>query len=171
MNESSKIEKYSFRIRHFLIIILVALACIPLGYILYFGVAIYEGSSHVLHEADGGFKKAKSSVNPEQLRAWALSEISRHSETNTDGSGHDISSEIPDYMQRLYPDLPEDATVYPDHDQPYVDICWGGGFFHWTIDIGSTNFTETTGATNEYTTAEWVPGIYYSREDTAHPIQ
>jgi predicted negative regulator of RcsB-dependent stress response len=33
-------------------------------------------------EADAGFKKAEKTINPEQLRAWALDEIQKYSVTN-----------------------------------------------------------------------------------------
>jgi hypothetical protein len=65
------------------------------------------------------------------------------------------------------------TSVYPktSKSEGSVIIYWGGGFFHWTIDIGPTNDAETTGSTNDYKTVEWVPGIYYSREDTRHPFK
>jgi hypothetical protein len=117
----------------------------------------------VLKEADDGFKKAKATIDPEKLRAWALEEISKKQSTHTNPP----NSEIPIYIQNLYVDPPEDMVV----DENTVTIYWGGGFFHWMLEIGSTNFSETTGATNHFTTVEWVPGIYYSREDTRHPFK
>jgi hypothetical protein len=124
----------------------------------------------VLKVADEGFKKAKATIDPEKLRAWALEEISKR---NTNTNFFMSNSEIPANIVNLYSDSPEDVSVnkYNDPNQSYVEICWGGGFFHWMIDIGSTNYIETTGATNTYTTVEWVPGIYYSREDTRHPFK
>jgi len=125
-------------------------------------------ADQVLNEADGGFKKARETINPEQLRAWALQEIQKHSVTN---EANIPNSEIPSYIQKLFLEPVEDAGVYKYADETNVTICWGGGFFHWKIDIGPTNFTETTGVTNDFTTVEWVPGIYYSREDTRHPFK
>jgi hypothetical protein len=121
-------------------------------------------------EADAGFKKAEKTINPEQLRAWALDEIQKYSVTN----GANLpNSEIPDYIQNLYSVPVEDFSVFPktSEREGSVTICWGGGFFHWMIDIGPTNDIETTGATNNFTIVEWVPGIYYSREDTRHPFK
>jgi len=125
-------------------------------------------ADQALTEADGGFKKARETINPEQLRAWALQEIQQHSVTN---EANIPVSEIPSYIQILFLEPAEDAGVYKYADETNVTICWGGGFFHWMIDIGPTNFTETTGVTNDFTTVEWVPGIYYSREDTRHPFK
>jgi hypothetical protein len=127
-------------------------------------------SPKVVVEADEGFKKAEATIDPEKLRAWALEEISKQS---TNANVFMSNSEIPTNIANLYSDSPEDVSVkkYDDPNQSYVEICWGGGFFHWMIDIGSTNYTETTGAANDYTTVEWVPGIYYTREDTRHPFK
>jgi hypothetical protein len=128
---------------------------------IFYQVGIDEHSA--VEEADDGFKKARATIDPEKLRAWALEELSKKRITNTNPP----DSEIPIYIHNLYADPPGDFTV----DNDTVTIYWGGGFFHWMIDIGSTNYTESTGATNDYTTVEWVPGIYYSREDTRHPFE
>jgi hypothetical protein len=126
----------------------------------------------IVVEADAGFKKATQTIDPEKLRAWALEEIAKHKPSTNDFAGKDIpDSEIPSYIQALYPYPAEDATVRFDENQPYVMIVWGGGFFHWKIDIGSTNLIGTTGSGNHFTTVEWAPGIYYSREDTRHPFK
>jgi hypothetical protein len=118
----------------------------------------------VVKEADEGFKKAKATIDPEKLRAWALEEISKKQSTNTNPP----DSEIPIYIRNLYADPPETFEV----DTSTVTIYWGGGFFHWMIDIGDTNYTETTGVVeNHFTTVEWVPGIYYTREDSRHPFK
>src|ERR1700691_255286 len=92
-------------------------------------------------EADAGFKKAEKTTNPEQLRAWALEEIQKHSVTN---EANLPNSEIPNYIQNLYSIPIEDFSVYPktSKSEGSVIIFWGGGFFHWTIEIGSTNYTE-----------------------------
>jgi hypothetical protein len=111
-------------------------------------------------EADAGFKKAKQIIDPEQLRAWALESINRWPATN---GWHTIpESEIPKNIQTLYNYLPEDASVTGDT----VVIFWGGGFFHWALEIGSTNVSRPFNSGNpEYPyNFEWVRGIYYSRE-------
>jgi hypothetical protein len=110
--------------------------------------------------ADAGFKKAKQTIDPEQLRAWALESIKRWPNTN---GWHAIpDSEIPNYIRNLYSYPPGDASVAGDR----VIIFWGGGFFHWVIEISSTNFSEPFKPDNpEYPyNFEWVKGIYYSRE-------
>ena len=117
-------------------------------------------ADQALNEADGGFRKAKNTINPEQLRTWALESIERR--TNL----HEVYKSMPDNIRNLYEE-PPDVSV----NESCVVLMWGGGFFHWEIDIGPTNYTETTGVENIHTTVEWVPGIYYSREDTRHPFK
>ena len=48
------------------------------------------GADQVLKEADGGFKKAKATINPEELRVWALAEIAKHQPVNNDIEGNGI---------------------------------------------------------------------------------
>ncbi len=116
-------------------------------------------------QADKGFKKAKETISPEALRAWALEEISKYPNTNNNSlnSPQIPNSEIPNYVQTLFAQLPEDAWVNKDGDQTYVKIFWGGPFFHWTFEIGSTNYVPPVNAVE--TAIKWVPGIYFTRED------
>jgi hypothetical protein len=68
----------------------------------------------------------------------------------------------------LYSEPPEMMMVNTNT----ITIYWGGGFFTWMIDVGDTNYTETTGIVeNHFTTIEWVPGIYYSREAAKYPFK
>jgi hypothetical protein len=133
---------------------------------VYFGpyVWVFYGVNRAAHqavnEADEGFRKAKTTINPETLRVWALASIEHRTNWN------EVYSSMPDYIRNLYAD-PPDVSI----DGSCVVLMWGGGFFHWEIDIGPTNYVETTGVENIYTTVEWVPGIYYSREDTRHPFK
>jgi hypothetical protein len=115
---------------------------------------------HFVVEADTGFKSAKQTIDPEQLRAWALESVKRWPDTN--GMRPIPASEIPQYIRNLYAYPPEDASVTEDR----VVVFWGGGFFHWVIEIGDTNFSKPFNSGNpEYPyNFEWVKGIYYSRE-------
>jgi len=114
--------------------------------------------------ADAGFKKAKMTIDSEKMRTWALMEIAKGQHAIPD-------SEIPDYIQKLYDEPVEGALVENDAGTDHVELIWGGGFFHWGFSVGSTNYFLAAGVQNTYTMAEWVPGIYYGREDTAHKIQ
>ncbi len=114
----------------------------------------------IVVEADAGFKKAKQTIDSEQLRAWALKLIREWPETN--GPQRIPESEIPPYIQNLYSYPPEDVSVLDNK----VVIFLGGGFFHWVIEIGSTNFFKPF--KNNYSeyqyNFEWTRGIYYTRE-------
>jgi hypothetical protein len=112
----------------------------------------------IVAEADAGFKRAKQTIDPEQLRVWALESIKRWPATN--GYQAIPESEIPKYIQNLYSSPPEDAMVMGDS----VTIFWGGGFFHWVIEVGSTNFEHSANESADYQTVEWRRGIYYSHE-------
>jgi hypothetical protein len=53
----------------------------------------------IVAEADAGFKRAKQTIDPGQLRAWALESIKRWPSTN---GAHAIpESEIPKYIRDL----------------------------------------------------------------------
>jgi hypothetical protein len=119
-------------------------------------------------EADAGFKKAKTTIDREKLRAWALTTIEKYRSTNNEDIITDIpNSEIPNYIQNLYALRPESAFITRTGDnQSYVAIMWGGGFFHWGLEVGNTNFSLPLNSNNpEYPfDFEWIPGIYYTRE-------
>lgn len=124
-----------------------------------------------IYHADEGFKQAKKTVDPEALRVWALQTIAKSSATNTDGNGMMIevtSNSVPDSILHMYTVPPEDISVTPGKSghPGEVDVCWGGGFFHWWLTISETNNIEPYKSDNpEYPyNYEWVPGIYYSRE-------
>ncbi len=116
----------------------------------------------IVVKADAGFKRAKQTIDPEQLRTWALEAVRRWPSTNDLGFQTIPDSEIPHYIQNLYSYPPEDASVSGNT----VSIFWGGGFFHWVIQIGNTNYSEPFNSGNpEYPyNFEWTNGIYYTRE-------
>jgi hypothetical protein len=119
----------------------------------------------IVRDADAGFRKAKKTIQPEQLRSWALESI--RSYTGTNGYSQEIPiSEIPPSIKTLYSIASEKAWATPKSadSEAFVLIYWGGGFFHWGFYIGSTNFTVSTNLEMDHQIAEWVPGIYYMHE-------
>ena len=147
--------------------------------------------------ADAGFKRAKKTIGPELLRAWAMGEVPKYLQHTNDFFPSVIpNSEIPAYLEKLYLEPVEDVTIWRDAGDTnitinkagsqqmdqleitmraaqtnggIVEVCWGGPFFHWKFEIGPTNFVLPP---DSFVTAvEWVPGIYYTREDTAHPFK
>ena len=114
-------------------------------------------------QADKGFKKAKETINPEQLRAWALEEIQKYSVTNKDGQISIPNSDIPSYIKELFGEPPAEASVGEYGGEKCVFFSWGGPFFDWSIIIGSTNLAPQFNS--EETVTRWVSGIYFSRYD------
>jgi hypothetical protein len=116
-------------------------------------------------EADKGFRKAKETINPEQLRAWALKEIEtqKSSITNEDGLIPIPNSEIPSYIKELFDEPPAVAGITKYGSQKCVWFNWGGSFFDWSIFIGPTNLVPQY--SSEETTTRWVPGIIFSIYD------
>ena len=163
MNQPPSTKIKSRRTLKFIFVVLavVMLFCsLPIGWLVWSGFSMYRGVKQSIVEADAGFRKATNTIDPETLRTWALQEIQNHS--NTNGSVSISTSEIPAPIKNLYSIPPEDA----ESDGSTVTIYWGGGFFHWVIEIGSTNFSEpfNSGNSDYPYNFEWVKGIYYSRE-------
>jgi hypothetical protein len=146
---------------------------------------------------DAGFKKAKKAIAPERLRARALGEVPGHLRSQSDSfPGKIIDSEIPEYLLKPYPKPVEDAVVMGDVDFKNIarnraglrqvgelettehasqtngglaQVCRSGPFVHWMADEGPTNFVLPPDPL--VTTVQWVPGIYYTCEDTVHPFR
>jgi len=114
-------------------------------------------------EADKGFKKAKATINPEQLRTWALEEIPKCSVTNEDGEIFIPNSDIPNYIKELFSEPPNEACVWENGGQKCILFGWGGPFFNWSIIIGQTNFVPLLSP--EESATKWVSGVYFSRYD------
>lgn len=153
-----------------LIVVAILFIGIPVGFIVSLGIAFDHKFNQTLQTADAGFARAKQTINPEDLRSWALKEISQYPITNQTDDAREIpSEEVPGYLRDLYTQPLEDAWVEKSGDQTYVQVFWGGALFHWMFYVGATNLVPS--ANSEVKTAEWVPGIYYGREDTRHPIK
>jgi hypothetical protein len=160
MNEAPPIAK---RVLKNLFGLFVFWAVVVVGLLAVFLGGLFLEAAMTVHHADEGFKRARRTINPEELRRWAFQEINKHG----GAKNSDIPrSEIPDYIQRLYSERPEVATAVKAPGQPSrVVIFWGGGFFHWVIDIGETNYSKPYVIENsDYCNFEWTNGIYYSRE-------
>ena len=148
---------------------LIALAVIPViaASIFYgrFYVYGFLSARNAVRTADAGFKKAKQTINAEDLRTWALETIKRYPDTN-DGSPSIPQSEIPKYIRDLYSQPPfETAVLQRGSNQSSVLFMWGGGLFAWSIEVGQTNLISETNP--EYPrTFTWAPGIYYTRESS-----
>jgi hypothetical protein len=177
----------SKRTKKIILGIVITVICVPIFTVLFFVVLFFLSPYLDTHAADAGFRKAKKTIDPEELRLWALEEISKNPTNHGIFPPQILNSEIPSYMQKLYSERVEDAVIWKHagntnftlltlHSnsvekigQTNVTIFWGGPFFHWMFEIGSTNFVPPKDS--QVTTVEWVPGVYYCREDTAHPFK
>jgi hypothetical protein len=143
----------------------VVILVVVMGLIIVVSGSVFFGPGMVLFQADEGFKHARKTVNAEELRQWALEEISKHAGTD---ESRVPASEIPHFVKSLYSSPPNEVLVIPARppDPSYVIVAWGGGFFHWLIRIGDTNYSEPYLSGNgEYPYSfEWTNGIYYTRE-------
>ena len=187
MNETATNSGVSKKVKRIIWIIIITVVGFPILAIVSVWTLISFDTSRTLHKADAGFRKAKQTIDPEQLRTWALQEIAKNPTNNGIFSPKIPNSEIPSYMQKLYSQPVEDAVIwkFPSNTnfvlltvnsnsveqigQTNVTIFWGGPFFHWMFEIGPTNFVPPLDS--EVKTAEWVPGIYYGRENTVDPIK
>ncbi|HXB59986.1 MAG TPA: hypothetical protein VNU95_10495 [Candidatus Acidoferrales bacterium] len=190
MNEAPTISSGASKSRRrflwaWIILIILAVFCSPF---IFAGLFFLLNPLPTAKAADAGFKKAKETIDPEQLRAWAMGEIPKYPpQANSIFPPKILNSEIPNYLQKLYSEHVEDAYVYREPDstnivmtngpmqiiknagQTNITIFWGGPFFHWMLEIGATNYVPEKDP--QVMIIEWVPGIYYAREDTVHPFQ
>jgi hypothetical protein len=152
MNAPPQIKKKRSRRIWIIVVLILLVPAIPIGFFASIPlIAVYK--------ADSGFKKAKKTIDPEELRQWALQEIESHSSTN----GAISNSEIPAKVKNLYDYSPEACVVPKTEDhETCVMIMWGGGFFSWGFDIGPTNYVASTNF--DYMPFIWRPGIYYRHE-------
>jgi len=181
--ENSGASKSKKRTWFWIILVVLVIFFTP---ILLLGFFVFHQLS--AESADAGFRKAKQTIDPEQLRAWALQEIAKNPTNDGIFPPQIPNSRIPSYIQKLYWQSAEDAVIYKvagntnltlltlnsnsvkeDVGYTNVTISWGGPFFHWFFKIGPTNYVPLPDS--YISTAEWVPGIYYGREDTIHPIK
>jgi hypothetical protein len=164
MNEAPKTNYGASEVKRrvpWIWIILLLVAAITAG-ISHYELWLSTPAEDVI-QADKGFKKAKETINPEELRAWALKEIPKCSVTNEDGQIFIPNSDIPSYIKELFGEPPVEASVGEYRGEKYVSFSWGGAFFDWGIAIGSTNLASPFNS--EETTTRWVPGIYFARYD------
>jgi hypothetical protein len=134
--------------------------CLPVLYILSWITAPIIA----VYKADEGFKRAVRTIDPEPLRAWALKTVDDYA---ADGIRRIPTGDIPGPLQNLYVHRPNGAAIYRYQDgNSTVVIFWGGGFFHWAMEIGDTNFIKPfVNENSDYRyNFEWTNGIYYTRE-------
>lgn len=137
-----------------LVTITTLVAAAALIGVTYFNpIALGHRSSHQF------FSHIESTIDPEELRIWAANLASKHGfETKP------AASELPSDFLNLSSQRPRVliCSTNANNDQPYVMLIYGGGFYHWGMDIGPTNFVRQNDPA--FTTIQWVPGIYFRHE-------
>jgi hypothetical protein len=102
------------------------------------------------------FGSVKRDVDPEELRKWAakLAAITPTSRVTN-------SSELP---VPLRDSEFENGWIREasQNDSWCMTLIYGGGFFHYGIEIGPTNFLDSSSP--QFTVIQWVPGIYFRHE-------
>jgi len=132
------------------VFLVVLFICMLLAGLLFYQSQLELRRSVV--EADSGFTKATNSINPEELRAWALKNIQNKA------TEKELYDSMPEYIRTLYRNPPRVLIL-----DESVSFLWGGpGFSYWTIHVGPTNSMTRTGVIEGRKTIEWVPGIFYN---------
>jgi len=108
------------------------------------------------HHAHSFFGSVKRNIDPEELRRWAskLAAI-------TPAPPITNLNELPIALRDVEF---EDGWVHEasENDAWSVTLICGGGFFHYGIEIGPTNFSDSSSA--QFAVIQWVPGIYFRHE-------
>jgi hypothetical protein len=113
-----------------------------------------------ISEANDHFKQARTTIDPEKLRAWAFQELAKYPATNeTDIPG----PELPDYVKALTTHPPTGAYVVRANGRECVVFDWSNPNFDWTIMVGRTNLAMRS--STQINVEPWVPGIYFTRVD------
>lgn len=94
--------------------------------------------------------RVRGKINPAVLRAWAVQVISNKS---PGFRAHDMLTNAPRYL--VEPCQP--MAVFPDRES--VEVCYGGGFYHWGLAVGDTNFLPEPSHSRYF--EKLAPGIYY----------
>ena len=171
MNEVPPIDSGTSRQKiGFAWIILAGVLLLSLGCVVF----LFTRPARDARAADTAFRKATKTINPEQLRAWALDTISKYPVTNKVWGYREIPKlEMPSQIQSLYSTPPYAVvTQQESNSELNVQIQWGASSprgFHWWLSIGSTNFIPFTNSDISYSyyqKAVWVAGIYYNRAES-----
>jgi hypothetical protein len=135
------------------LILTICAAFLLLGFVV---IGVPQLMIHIRSERD--FSDAKEKLNPEELRDWAVKMTERYPPTS---SIIEIPrEEVPLNVRNAFQKPPWAFTS--QRGIPVVQLEFGGGFSHWFIAIGPTNFEWATGG--YFQSKKWVPGIYFVRE-------
>jgi hypothetical protein len=99
--------------------------------------------------------RATSRINPTNLQAWAVTNLSSRS-AHEDIAAEDLPSEI----LNLYDGEPRSYVHTNLGEERCIVISWGSGFGHRGFLIGSSKYRPVIGDNPMYV-VEWIPGVYF----------
>lgn len=104
------------------------------------------------------YSSVKRNVNPEELRAWAAGLAA-----NAPNQRITSINQLPASLQPLSAGFESGGVAPANSSNGWVlTLMYGGGFFHYGMEIGSTNFVDSSD--DQLTVIPWVPGIYFKHE-------
>jgi hypothetical protein len=126
------------------------------------------GPSISFHLEKKNLALARSNLDLEQLRAWALSQIPTQIITN-DLATKVVFDTVP---QALIPFTRDSrrCSIYVsqgDAIDQHMEISWRGDSGYWRLRIGSTNFNPQLNA-EELLVEKWAQGICLSYQERVH---
>jgi len=102
-------------------------------------------------------KHVKKTISAATLQTWATNYLS----TASDGPTTNLN--LPDTVLRISSEQqPRTWAGCSDSGVKYLELMYGGGFGHWGLVVGPTNFIFNP--TSDLYVLGWVPGIYFWRE-------
>ena len=103
--------------------------------------------------------RVKAVVKPDELQAWATNIIAKTPLSTTTTLVNVQEAEIPNFIQAIYGEYPEDVEVQSSDSGPCVVVCYGSGNGHWGLYVGSSTFHQQSD--KNFYVLEWKPGIYF----------
>lgn len=148
------------------------LKCVFLGVallvVLWCVVYPLAGGSISLYLEKRKLASARADLGPEQLRAWALSQIPTQPLTN-DFEVTVAFGSAPQVLNSFIPNPRRCSinVIQGDAASQHVKISWPGDSGYWRLRIGSTHFQPTLNS-QELQIDNWAPGICLSYERRMH---
>jgi len=102
--------------------------------------------------ADKLLAHLQKSVDPNEVQQWAVGMI------QTNASGRRLAiNELPDTLKKTQPSIAE-LIIGNSESNSSVVVIWGGGFGHWGLAAGNTNY-QLNNLAVAYSN-KWVDGLY-----------
>jgi hypothetical protein len=100
------------------------------------------------YQVQAGFEKARRTIEPKWIIAWASREVLKYPLTNEPAQVvREIPvNDLPDSLQNLFWFHPTAVRIckYDVTRPANVQVVWGGGFYDWRLIIGQINSSENS---------------------------